>query len=437
MNDIDLWIGKKAKELSEDANNLFQESILCFKIKAYRASLLFSYLGFMTFIKELIIKSKRPESIQETRWTNLINCLNKEDVWEQTVFQELINSTTPIFNISESIRQQIKYWKDRRNDCAHFKDNSIDFQLVETFWSFLKSNLPKITIEGGRQSLLRKFSIHFDSTKTPPNKDFSSLVLEIEFAVEKNELLVFFEELDLVLKEGLFYDFKILSETYYKMLTQLDNKSIKKILLGYIFSKQNYDLELLYFQPTILHEFCYNSEQIREIWIKRVYSLINYKRHAILTSLLRNNLIPQNELLEAMTLYFNKFDQEGFNNLPDDIEIKRTLANNELLDIIYEKYFKNNELSNYNYKQINSKSDLISLLFEFREIDFNMIFSIEELDIQGTRPNWLYKNLNQLFLRKPEKLQEYQDVCLKNNYDLSDFIQVVPKPNENFVDLLL
>src|SRR5690606_38212653 len=111
MTTIEDWLNRKTQNFSEDSKILFEESLLCYRIKAYRASLLFSYLGFLTFIKELIIKSKKPETFDEGRWELLVRCLNNEDEWEEKVYKELTNSKNPLFNISEALRLQIKYWK--------------------------------------------------------------------------------------------------------------------------------------------------------------------------------------------------------------------------------------------------------------------------------------------------------------------------------------
>jgi hypothetical protein len=128
---IEDW--KKEKRFNKKVSSLFDESIVCYKHGAYRASLMFSYLAFLTFLKETIIKSNKPASINQSRWDSILNDLQNDDKWEKRVFEELTNSSTPIFNIKEDIRQQIKYWKDRRNDCAHFKDNEIDAHHVESF----------------------------------------------------------------------------------------------------------------------------------------------------------------------------------------------------------------------------------------------------------------------------------------------------------------
>ena len=60
------------------------------------------------------------------------------------------------------------------------------------FWLFLKSNLSKISIEGSMQSLLSKFIVFFDRTKTPASKEPDELIREIEYAVEINDLNIFF-----------------------------------------------------------------------------------------------------------------------------------------------------------------------------------------------------------------------------------------------------
>lgn len=208
--------------------SLFNESLLCYSIKANRASLLFSYLAFLTIIKEIIISSKKPDDIGQSRWDQIIKELNNEDKWEKRVFEELTNSSTPIFNISESIRQQIKFWKDRRNDCAHFKENEINNTHVEIFWSFLESNLSKITIEGGKLNLLKKIVTHFDETKTPPDADYKPLLKEIDNAIDISESESFFKELHDILNHSLWFEEKKIADIFYDLTLLIDSVQIKR-----------------------------------------------------------------------------------------------------------------------------------------------------------------------------------------------------------------
>jgi len=99
---IEQWSDEK--RFSEKVNKLIQESVICYKHGAFRASLLFSYLAFITFLKETIIQSKKPDSIPQRRWDNIQNELQDDDKWEKRVFDELSNSSSPLFNIKEDIR---------------------------------------------------------------------------------------------------------------------------------------------------------------------------------------------------------------------------------------------------------------------------------------------------------------------------------------------
>jgi hypothetical protein len=73
-------------------------------------------------------------------------------------------------------------------------DNEITYAHVESFYSFLVSNLPKVTLEGGKDALLNKIQRHYDTMYTPANTDVSPLVREITYAVSKVELPDFFKE---------------------------------------------------------------------------------------------------------------------------------------------------------------------------------------------------------------------------------------------------
>ena len=418
MNNIENWIDKKSNEFSEDAQKLFQESILCYKIKAYRASLLFSYLGFLTVIKELIIKTKRPDAIPIGRWDNILNKLKDEENWEQRVFQELTNSSNPIFNITESIRQQVKFWKDRRNDCAHFKENIIDYNHTDIFWAFIKSNLSKITIEGGKSNLLKKFIDHFDTTKTPPNKSYEYLILEIENAVENTELSDFFESLNITLENVFWFDDKKAAELYAKIFTLINNVSIKNELLKFIFSKENFDLKLLFDEPQLFVEFNYSSAQIREIWKKRIYKLDSTKKHYLLATLLRNNSIPKNELKETMQDYYSNFNQEGFAKLPTEVTVRNQLANFELLEVIHDNFFVTSQIESLKFTVINSKADLIALYIEYKKIEPAIVISISNMYKNGINPWWLNTSLENLFKLNEIKKEEYKKVCNESGTEM-------------------
>ncbi|HAD97419.1 MAG TPA: hypothetical protein DCG19_08425, partial [Cryomorphaceae bacterium] len=298
------WI--REKDHSLNVMKLFEESFTCYRNSAYRASLLFSHLAFLTIIKELIIKSDAPPELKTGRWTKLIQDLNDDDRWEKEVFEQLINSKAPIFNISENIRQQIKYWKDRRNDCAHFKDNEIEAHHTEAFWSFLKSNLQKITIEGGMQSLLNKFYRHYDPHYTPPNTDPTSLIKEIDEAVRIDELDEFWKTL--FVKIGHDFAFEDMYETtvtkIVKLVFQNCNDQTVRSLVNHL-KTNGHDLAIINVYPETFSQFEYSASEIREIWTKRAWRLktLVFKIVAVLFS---HGAIPFSEIKEANQLLISK-----------------------------------------------------------------------------------------------------------------------------------
>ncbi|MGE6719369.1 hypothetical protein ACQKGD_18610 [Peribacillus frigoritolerans] len=55
------WI--KDQKISYRTEELIDEAILCYRAKAYKASLLFSYLSFQNIIKERILSADSPLDI--------------------------------------------------------------------------------------------------------------------------------------------------------------------------------------------------------------------------------------------------------------------------------------------------------------------------------------------------------------------------------------
>ncbi len=219
---IEIWVLEKS--YTNNISKLFNESVICYRNGAYRASLIFSYIGFLTIIKETIVKAKRPAAFTEPEWKNLISNINNDELWEKEVYEALIRVNKPIFPLNDDLKLQLRYWKDRRNDCAHFKSNEIESQHTEAFWSFIKSNVPKMTVEGGMETLLNKFNEHFDNTKTPPDADFTHLAKEIEVSVQKNELKDFLKKLTNIVYIRSFHSNVEVSKVYCKILDVADTR---------------------------------------------------------------------------------------------------------------------------------------------------------------------------------------------------------------------
>lgn len=408
---IETWV--KEQKFSRQVGKLFDESIICFKHGAYRASLLFSYLAFIAYVKEILIKSNPPNAIDPNRWTNIQNEIQDDDKWEKRVFEELTNSSKPIFDIKEDLRQQIKYWKDRRNDCAHFKSNEIEYHTIETFWSFLKSNMNKITVEGGKASLINKFEKHFDLTQTPPNKNFDHLVIEIHSAIDIVEFDSFLDELGNKIDPYGLQEYDILC--IYNKIYELCSDPFKENLSLYIKSKK-YDIEFLSKFPDKVGEIGYSESEIRKIWKTRLFKPNNTKFvFEIYSILVRNGLIPQGQLEEAFTQLFDKYEQSN-RNFPTDIQIKTSLINPVLGEIIYKKAIVEDDLSTFMW--VNSKCDFIAFYIENFPLKKETIKSVCNMVSKTNYSYWLEEKIKSLFSENPNLKNDFNNTASENGINV-------------------
>jgi len=91
---FETWLD--SKKLSEKSRHLFNESFICYKVGAYRGSFLFSYLGFLTIMKERIINSTKPSNIDLESWKQTLKNIRPEEKWETVVAETLKNNQSLI-----------------------------------------------------------------------------------------------------------------------------------------------------------------------------------------------------------------------------------------------------------------------------------------------------------------------------------------------------
>lgn len=405
---IELWANEN--RFSKEVNNLIVESVICYKHGANRASLFFSYLGFYTYIKESLIKGKKPNNIDQGRWDNIQAEIQNDDKWEKRVFEELTNSSSPVFNIKEDIRQQTKYWKDRRNDCAHFKSNEIKSHHVESFWSFLTSNLNKITIEGGKANLLKKFIDHFDITKTPPNTDITNLIREIERTIELVEFDQFLKELTATIDPYDYYT-EIMMDLYNEIIN-ICSSDFANILSVYLKGTNNKDIELIAAFPDKINFMDYSPSEVRELWKVRIFNNINDRfMFDIYAALLRNNLIPANQLDEALEQIFDKFNHTR-HRIPSDLTIKATIANSKFGEIIFRKTIIEDELKTFMF--INLKCGLIIFYIENFSLKVETVKTLCAMISYSNCSWWLRDSLLEVFRKNNDIKIKFHEIASQN-----------------------
>jgi len=300
--DFEKWINKKS--IPQESLDTFLEAILCYKFGAYKASLLFSYIGFQLIVKDRILNSNMPQLFPKSKWIQIHNDLRNNDKWDSAIFEAIqIKTNKEIFHISEDLRNQVAYWKNRRNDCAHSKSNTINASQVESFWFFIKSNLSKFIVIGGKDELLNKVKDHFDISKTPPNQDIGYIVKDIPSTVDLQDYEQFLNDLLNLIRK---FDDSLFSRNFTKDTIVIEKIiSLNSLELTHATSnilKRKDDLLLTYLRKYPHHIVIFSEDKtfIRGIWYDKLFGSATIKEDfSIYCSILKNNLIPEDQMNES------------------------------------------------------------------------------------------------------------------------------------------
>jgi hypothetical protein len=329
---FEYWIDENVNQ--ENAKLLFYEAIVCYKASAYRASLLISYTAFIDIIKRRLIQAKKPDTVEPGEWDRMKQQLLDEDDADKTIIKILNRSDKKYFNFSDSIRTQIVYWKDRRNDCAHLKTSKIDASHVETFWAFMQDNINKITVIGGEEELLNRIRRFFDENYTPLGSDYTFLIKEIPTSIEITNFNDFLSSVEIILtnaeNENLFF-IGDKAMFFYSMLNNLKGE-YAELVRYYIYDNKNLSIDMFTSCPEYLKYFQHDKPQyVREMWKN---NLNGYYKTKTVHTLLKNSIIPLKEIVDIITecVHNNK------NNIPseEDINFLIPYGYNKMVDDIIE-----------------------------------------------------------------------------------------------------
>ena len=396
--DFEKWINEKP--IPQESLYTFDEAILCYKFGAYKASLLFSYIGFQLIVKDRILNSNMPQLFPKSNWIKIHNDLRNNDKWDRAIFDAIqIKTNNEIFHISEDLRNQITYWRNRRNDCAHSKSNIINASHVESFWFFIKSNLSKFIVIGGKDELLNKVKDHFDISKTPPNQDIGYIVKNIPSTVDIQDYEQFLNDLLNLIRK---FDDSLFSRNFTKDIIVIEKiislsfpeltHAISNILKG------KDDLLLTYLRKYPHHVVIFSEDKtfIRGIWYDKLFGLDTIKEDfSIYCSILKNDLIPEEQMNES----FEHIIRNGLLcNTPCDDDFI-FLKNIKFFDKFKEIAFNEEMISQFDWSR-NNVNFIIYYLSQF-EIDEIIAESIYSTFNVENYPFKLAENLA-LFLNSNE-----------------------------------
>lgn len=336
---IEKWM--TAQDFPVEVTNLLEEGFMCYKAGAYRAGLLFSYLGFEKIIKNRLLDARRPDNVPEGAWKSIQRDVINDAKWEETVFDSITGyANNPIFlqdnKKREEMNRHLSYWRDRRNDAAHAKENEINYAHVETFWTFMQSYLPKLVVRGSRVAILASIEKHFDTRYTPQNTNFSHIVQQINHSLYDDDLISFYEEVKEIIENidpfYIIFNYENINK-FWDELFKLGEPFSTKLI---VFFKEEKNFEAF---NTFIKEYTHrialfheDKHFIHNLWHEKLKEFNDpYK---FILALLRNNLIENDNKKTA----FQKLVSNLNDKTPNDQDYK-TLIEKGYLTVFKDEVF--------------------------------------------------------------------------------------------------
>jgi hypothetical protein len=317
---LESWLD--TQKISLEAMDCFQESFICFRAGAYKAALLFGYLGFMHVLRDRILASPPSTGVPPGQWQNIQHNLRKAETWDASAFGTIQQKTpAPIFIVTDDLRHQVRFWKDRRNDCAHSKDNKITAAYIEALYAFIEANLNKLVVNGSRNEMMRRIMDHFDVSLTPPNTSLLPLVHDLPNAVLSADLPDFFTELSSSFDstrnstEVMLDSINRNKIEFINACLQHGTSALRTVCENLLISDTALLLGFLRVHPdkAILLEG--HPEQARQLWHDFLFG-DNSSDFPLLASMVRVGLIPDAQREEA----FRHLIRKGIEFVPNDID---------------------------------------------------------------------------------------------------------------------
>ena len=340
VEDFQKFVENNRASFTDDEIGLFRDSVRCFHAGIFRPAYIMAYQSMMIYFRRLIQNEDMPAGFDAVKWKKMQVNLAKDKEWEEEVNNAIRKKANakaappevPVLAMNDSLRLDFDYWRNRRNDSAHYKEYRINDSHVLSFYSFLTQYLLKISVEGGKATLLKEFKDACDVTKTSPKKSLQPLIDKILVMVSPEEMDDFFAELDGVMG----YRFTGRYENTLASIIKSGNEKLKEYVIKFVRSDKRFKAEFINDHPDIVG-YIVDKPESREFWMKYLARCRN--RVAILARMLMVGLIDPDEKDEAV----RKVLEHSFNNndgMGTVSEVEQLILNsNGFFDALKEEYF--------------------------------------------------------------------------------------------------
>lgn len=393
---------------SEDARGCFEEAFLCYRINAYRAALLFSYMGFMSIVRDRVLVATSPLGFPVGKLEALKQRLRTETSWDEAAFEAVeVQQPTPLFNLTDDLRRQVRYWRDRRNDCAHTKSQIIDSSHVESQWAFLRSRLAVFVVVGSKDELMTRILDHYDPTLTAAGRPANQLVVELGTAILPTGYPTFCEELSGKFAQADRSNTAALlgwptqdELAFFETCLRVGTPRLQSEVGTHLIKSETRLLHFLVRYPHHVGLLTGHPQVVRKLWKTKLADSAAGNFFPLVAALVRNGMLPNDEMQECFRTLLTA--EHGYAPNSDDC---LTLNAHGFLSILEDVACVKMDRFGWG----NSNYELVQLLLAKAKISARLAEAIYDAFRGAPNPRVLKRHLNEYFAAHSEKRKEYSE----------------------------
>ena len=395
--------------------DVLNDAIRCYRHGIARPALMLSYIAFIQAIRNNLLNSEMPSDFKKTRWDACMNNLRNEDKWDSEVvgcIKKRANGTNDpaFFELPDTLRDDVCFWRNRRNDCAHYKDSEITLSHVAAFWVFMMDNYNRFTPIGSLLQSVNDYKRHYNLSITPRDASTDKIFKRLCLAIKADDdLLQFLKETDSCMKyeeqAQLLHDL-LMTERHKAKVISLLVDNLKRVRMYLVFKPADVSV--------ILGN---NHEMTRKFWYEDFMLFANSVN--VYIEMLRAMMIPQGEIKESLEMLLKHEYKRGAFNV-DRSEDFNVLKENGLYDIFIEEYLSKDFICN-NPSEKCYKTDFYISLIHRGGISDKLIKVLSE-SIKGTFPYTLVNRLKGEIFNDEENKKQYIESIAR--LDLDDFLDL-------------
>ena len=389
--------------------DILNDAIRCYRNGIARPALMLSYIAFIQAVRDNLLKSDMPKGFNEPRWKACMSKLRQENAWDEQVISCIkCRDNPPYFELTDSLRDDVCFWRNRRNDCAHYKDSEITLSHVAAFWVFIMDNYNKFTPIGSLMQSVNDYKRHYNVSITPKGTSTEVIFKRLCLAIKtEDDLLLFLKETDSCM------EYEEQAQLLHDLL--MDERHKSKVISLLTVKLKRVKMYLALKPADVSVVLGNNPEMTRKFWYEDFMFFASCAN--VYVEMLRAKMIPQGEIKESLDMFLkHEYKRSAFYlDNPEDFNV---LKENGLYDIFIEEYLSKDFVCN-NPGEKCHKTDFYISLIQRGGISDKLIKVLSE-SIKGTFPYTLENRLKGEIFKEEENKKQYLDSIVKQNLD--DFL---------------